>query len=200
MSRELIAEEELVRRINAAIVEVPAIVACNVSGVYELRDCDENGCNWSVGYFSSGTIPADISRPLVESVILDMQSKYNIQSTNAAPVDKQVNASDACAVEPKRSLYLSFLVDANCVNARQRMVGMNRLERWADEGLIDLLTVETAQTEMVAGNNDARRAKAYEFIYTMSAITSPEEQTTMQEVEEAIFPEGARTQSEKNDV
>jgi hypothetical protein len=77
---------------------------------------------------------------------------------------------------------------------------MNQLEKWSADGVIALLTAEVAQEEMLAGNDAARTAKAYQFIFTMSEITSPIEKKTLERIEQILFPGGAVNQNQRNDV
>ena len=198
MTRQKIPKEQLIQLINSEIGKCPTIKGCKVSGVYSLREVDENGCNWSLN--SSG-IPPEISRPLVQSVIENLQINYNLEQ----PTDIISNAKNASNVfsntlPTKRLLHICFSVDTNCVNARQRMAAMNRLEQWAEDELIQLFTAKTAQSEMVVGNNIDRQKKAYNFIYTISEITTSEELDKLRLIEKVIFPEGAKTQNSKNDV
>lgn len=104
-------------------------------------------------------------------------------------------------MKPERRLVtIGFLVDTNCVNARQSLPAMNQLESWAANEIIELLTSKTAQNEMASGNNADRSRKAYSFIYTMSAISTLQERVQLQRIEHALFPDGAKTQNERNDV
>ena len=103
--------------------------------------------------------------------------------------------------EPQRNLnHVSFTVDTNCVNARQKLPEMNRLEQWAENELILLQTTEIAQSEMLAGNNAQRIEKAYTFIFSMSEITKNQELETIAQIESVIFPSGANNQNQRNDV
>ena len=99
----------------------------------------------------------------------------------------------------RRELYKEFIVDANCVNARQEIPAMNKLEQWAADEIIDLWTTEIAQSEMAAGNNSARKEKAYKFVYIKSEI-QPEDTPMLDCIEKIIFPNGAVNQSQENDV
>jgi hypothetical protein len=104
-------------------------------------------------------------------------------------------------VEPQREMpQIGFIVDTNCINARQRMENMNKLEGWASNEVISLETTEIAQNEMVVGNNSARINKAYNFIYTMSEIELQEERELLDKIEKILFSSGADTQNKKNDV
>ncbi len=103
-------------------------------------------------------------------------------------------------ITERRLLAISFLVDTNCVNARQKLTAMNQLEMWAEREIITLLTAKTAQSEMAAGNNADRKQKAYSFIFTMSAISGRDEQLQLHRIEEALFPGGARNPNERIDI
>jgi hypothetical protein len=100
----------------------------------------------------------------------------------------------------RRLLGVGFLVDTNCVNARQKIEAMNELEGWAADDLIELITSEVAQKEALAGNNGLRAAKAYSFIFTESAITTNDERKFMQQIEQIVFPGGAANENQRNDV
>ena len=100
----------------------------------------------------------------------------------------------------RRLLNIMFVVDTNCVNARQSIPEMNRLEEWAENGIITLETTEVAQSEMVYGNSQIRKAKAYSFVFTMSEISTDEEKKVFSEIENILFPLGATNQNQKNDV
>lgn len=102
---------------------------------------------------------------------------------------------------PERSLArVGFLVDTNCINSRQRIAAMNQLEAWAAGGLIELLTTQVAQNEALAGDDAVRRAKAYRFMFTQSAMTDEADRSFLRKIEPIIFPKGAATQNQRNDV
>jgi len=104
-------------------------------------------------------------------------------------------------MNPNRSLVnIMFVVDTNCVNARQSMPEMNRLEQWAENGIITLETTEVAQSEMIFGNSQIRKAKAYSFVFTMSEIFIDEERKVLSKIENILFPLGTTNQNQKNDV
>jgi hypothetical protein len=103
--------------------------------------------------------------------------------------------------EPQRNLsHVSFTVDTNCVNAKQKLPEMNQLEQWAENELILLQTTEIAQTEMLAGNNAKRIEKAYTYIFSLSEITTDHDRELLAKIEAVIFPSGARNKNQKNDV
>ena len=83
MEREVISETELVRIINDNLAATEAASECKFSGVYTLREPNENGCNWSVGVFRRGNTPVEICGPVVARVTRELQGKYNIEDTDS---------------------------------------------------------------------------------------------------------------------
>jgi hypothetical protein len=103
-------------------------------------------------------------------------------------------------VDRDRHVYLAFQIDANRINARQQLPNMNRLERWRAEGVILLDMAEPAQAEAAAGGRSERARKAYGHIYSMTRATTEEERALLRRIEGILFPRGAATPAEQNDV
>lgn len=104
-------------------------------------------------------------------------------------------------MEPERRLcHINFLVDTNCVNARGKLLAMNRLEAWAESEIIDLLTAETAQKEMAAGGFGQRIIKAYTFITTLTALSTQDEQNQLNKIKAILDPSNSKTKSQVNDI
>ncbi|MCW8908728.1 MAG: hypothetical protein OQL28_15930 [Sedimenticola sp.] len=100
----------------------------------------------------------------------------------------------------RRALYMPVLhIDANLINARQKLETVNQLEKWADDGIICMNMSCTARTEARTGKNLNRIRKADAQIHT---ITPPAEarEPLYQEIEEAIFPDGAKNENQQNDI
>lgn len=99
-----------------------------------------------------------------------------------------------------RQLYIPvFQIDTNLINARQKLTAVNLLEKWSRDEVILLNMSSTAHGEASAGGNVARTRKANTHIFTM---TSPAEydDPTFRNVENAIFPNGALNENQRNDV
>lgn len=104
-------------------------------------------------------------------------------------------------LKPERRLHrLNFTLDANCVNARGQDPALNQLQKWKDDGLITILASETAQKEMAAGGNDTRTAKASEYVFTESAVSTDIELRLLAQVKSILFPRGVTNQNQRNDV
>lgn len=57
----------------------------------------------------------------------------------------------------RRMLYIPILhIDTNLINARQKLLAMNQLERWFDDEVILINMSGTARTEALAGGSAQR--------------------------------------------
>ncbi len=99
-----------------------------------------------------------------------------------------------------RSVYLGFMIDANRINARQADADMNQIEKWRDDEVIEVLMSEVAYDEARSGGNAKRARKVSESIYSITLANTSNEQEEMRQIESILFPEGAKTPSELNDV
>lgn len=92
-----------------------------------------------------------------------------------------------------------FHIDTNLINARQKLEAVNQLEKWFDDGVILINISGTAHIEAQAGSDVARTRKANRQIFTITPAADPSS-AEYRRVENALFPEGARTENERNDV
>ena len=83
MGREILRETELVHIINDKLAASEAAAECEFSGVYTLRELDDEGCNWSMGAYRNGNTPLKICGPVVNKVIRELQGKYNIEDADS---------------------------------------------------------------------------------------------------------------------
>jgi phosphoglycolate phosphatase-like HAD superfamily hydrolase len=102
--------------------------------------------------------------------------------------------------KPERYVCKIFQIDANRVNSRFSLANMNRLEQWKKDDVIMIHMSEVAQREAAAGNDQARRSKAYGYIFTESLPDTPGERDLLREIEKILFPAGVRSENERNDV
>ena len=98
-----------------------------------------------------------------------------------------------------RLLPVMFHIDTNLINARQKLEAVNQLEKWFDDGVVLINMSGTAHVEATAGGNLVRRRKANRQIFTVTPAADPSSDD-YRRMESALFPEGARTESERNDV
>jgi hypothetical protein len=102
---------------------------------------------------------------------------------------------------PDRWLSLEFYIDTNRINARQGLHHMNQLEKWHRNRVISIQMAEEAHDEAIRGNSPKRARKARSYVYS---IVPPDMQAEyrniLKEIENILFPSGARTPSDVNDV
>lgn len=91
------------------------------------------------------------------------------------------------------------MLDANAINARQADDDLNQIEIWRASGVILHLMPEPAYAEAMAGGNAKREAKANKQVRGISHHDANEQQI-WNAIESAIFPGGAGTAGERNDV
>lgn len=101
----------------------------------------------------------------------------------------------------RRELYVPVIhIDTNLINSRGKVEAMNRLERWAEDGLIAMNISDTGLSEALAGNDAQRTRKALAQIYTINNTSPDTSDPIYQKIESALFPGGAKTQNQRNDV
>lgn len=100
----------------------------------------------------------------------------------------------------RRLLYIPVLhIDANLINARQKLPTVNRLERWADDEVILISISSTALGEATAGGSEARARKGSTYIVTMTPPAEAHE-PAFADVELALFGGHAKDDNQRNDV
>ena len=77
---------------------------------------------------------------------------------------------------------------------------MNQLEIWHNNGVIDLQLSEVAQNEAIAGNNSARKNKAFAYIYSCTFANTSDEQNQLRNISDILFPDGIKNSNQRNDV
>lgn len=76
---------------------------------------------------------------------------------------------------------------------------MNTLERWRKDKVIRIMIAQPAQDEAAHGSRDRAR-KAYRYIFTMTKSHTRKDTELLKRIERVLFPQGASTQNEKNDI
>ena len=101
---------------------------------------------------------------------------------------------------PARSVYVRLQIDTNRINARGALPSMNQLEKWRSDGVIEILTSHVAFTEMRRGGSAARSRKTEGMIFSLTQATTSGETEQLGRIQRILFPDGAQTENEKNDV
>lgn len=100
---------------------------------------------------------------------------------------------------PTRSAYVNLHLDTNRINARQRLVAVNQLEKWAAEDVVDLWMSEVAHEEARSGGNADRTRKTLGYIYSMTQSDS-EEEGTIRIVLAILSPAGEPDENTRRDA
>ena len=77
---------------------------------------------------------------------------------------------------------------------------MNQLEAWHKAGVILIHMSQIANEEAEAGGDARRSKKATSYIFSMTYGDTVDEQAEMRAIERMLFPNGADSQNERNDV
>ncbi len=95
---------------------------------------------------------------------------------------------------------MQFAIDANRINARQKLANMNRLERWKADGIISILMPETAHNEAWQGGDPRRRLKASLNILTVNTLEGADERELRRKVADILSPGTKPDRNTANDI
>ena len=99
-----------------------------------------------------------------------------------------------------RELNLNFQLDTNRINSRGKLENMNRLEYWDKRNIISILYSDTMIDEAIADNDVLRTEKAWSDVFTKTSDDAHLHHVMLRQIESIVFPNGAKTQNERNDV
>ncbi|MBI2796796.1 MAG: hypothetical protein HYX65_08845 [Gemmatimonadetes bacterium] len=91
------------------------------------------------------------------------------------------------------------MIDTNAINARQASNALNQIEAWRATGAVLHMMSVPAYREASAGGDEVRAAKADRQLQGIAHYGGDEE-PMWKAIERTIFPSGAGTQSQRNDV
>jgi hypothetical protein len=103
-------------------------------------------------------------------------------------------------IDRDRFVHVVFQIDTNRINAKNNLPSMNQLEAWHKAGVILIHMSQIANEEAKAGGNAGRSEKATSYIFSMTYGDTADEQAEMRAIERTLFPNGADSRSERNDV
>jgi len=100
----------------------------------------------------------------------------------------------------ERDVGLWFHLDTNRINSRGRLPNVNQLEEWDRNGVIHVSLSEPSMREAEQGRDPIRRRKAYSYTAWATFWDTEHEQAQARAIEAILFPGGARTPNQGNDV
>ena len=109
---------------------------------------------------------------------------------------------EAMTIEMQRRMLYTpvFHIDTNLINARGKLDNMNQIEKWADDGVLLINMSGVSFKEAKADGNPLRTRKALSHIFTVTDVAIDLNDPLYLKIEAALFPEGAKTKNERNDV
>lgn len=197
MGRVLLTTEELQDWLTARLRTFTGCEKCNFLGIAELKEPDEDECNWSDSLFVRITgVSSEIYKPAITNVVIEARSKFNVKRK----LDIPMTMGTAKIEMQRRLLYVGiFHIDTNCINARQKLDSMNQIERWAANGVILINMPNTSYNEARSGNNVERTQKADTHVYTLTSVD--QDTTIFHRIKNAIFPDDSElNQNQINDI
>jgi hypothetical protein len=78
--RKAVPMDVLAKWLTDEVRKIEGCEDCLVSGVYRLRDLDEDGCNWSMvgGYMRATGVPRQILNPAMADVIARARQRFEL--------------------------------------------------------------------------------------------------------------------------
>ena len=101
---------------------------------------------------------------------------------------------------PKRNTGRWFTIDANRINARQLDKEMNLLERWHEDGVIDIIISEPASNEALKAGSPDRFKKARRYFHSQTLATTSAEREQLRLISYALLGRDVRNNNEVYDV
>jgi len=93
----------------------------------------------------------------------------------------------------------TFFIDTNRINARKKCEHMNELEQLASDGKCSLIMPKCAWDESEAGPNIERKSKTWGYFH-IGLDKNTSQRHWYREIESVVFPNGANTQNQINDI
>lgn len=103
-------------------------------------------------------------------------------------------------IDHERNVHRLLHLDTNRINARGGLVDVNQLESWHERRVIILEMAAVAVREASAGGLSARARKARGYVQTFTLAHTEPERQALRAIELAIFPDGAESANDRNDV
>jgi len=175
----------------------PDCEACHLSLCYRLVQPDASGCNWTDASLRLGpNADAQHAGPIAREIVKRARQLFNL--TDEPESIEQANSTIDVPFQ-RRLLYIPNIhIDTNLINAKQRLDEVNRLERWAEDGVILINMSWTAHRESQADGNPYRMKKAAKQIFTIDTGDSYVEFAA--KVGATLFSGGPQDENQRNDV
>lgn len=202
--RKIVSPTELNDWLTNEIRQVDGCHECALTWQYRLRYPEQHeGCNWSGLTLRLGK-DADIYVATEAAAKIEVHAFELFNIEDEPPPLSQATAIELEANMQRRMLYTPvFHLDANLINARQKLEAVNQLEKWRDDDVIGLVMAGAAHAEAQAGagsNSNARTRKAASHIFTINHAGEAKADDSYTKVKKILWGDGAVNDNQANDV
>ena len=202
--RKIVSPTELNDWLTNEIRKVDGCHECELTWKYRLRYPEQReGCNWSGLTLRLGE-DADINVATKAAAKIEVLAFALFNLEDEPPLLAQATAIELDVNMQRRMLYTPvFHLDANLINARQKLEAVNQLEKWHDDGVICLVMAGAAHVEAQAGagsNAQARTRKAASHIFTINDAGEAKEDDSYTKVKKILWGDGTVNSNQANDV
>lgn len=202
--RKLVSPTELNDWLINEIRKVDGCHECELTWKYRLRYPEQHeGCNWSGLTLRLGE-DADIHVATEAAAKIEAHAFELFNLEDEPPPLSQATAKELEVNMQRRMLYTPvFHLDANLINARQKLEAVNQLEKWRDDDVICLVMAGAAHAEAQAGaggNAKARTRKAASHIFTINDAGGAKEDDSYTKIKMILWGDGTVNDNQANDV
>ena len=158
--RKIVSPSVLNAWLTAEIRKVDGCHGCELTWKYRLRYPEQHkGCNWSELNLRLGE-DTDLTCAVKAAAEIEVRAFALFNLEDEPPPRARVQPVELQVAMQRRMLYTPvFHLDANLINARQKLDEANQLEKWRDDDVICLVMASIAHAEAQAGagtNAEAR--------------------------------------------
>lgn len=201
--RTIVSPAQLNAWLTDEIRKIDGCQRCELTWKYRLRDPGQHhGCNWSELNLRLGD-DTDLTVAVKAAAAIEIRAfeQFNLEDEAHPPPRERAIEFDVNM--QRRMLYTPvFHLDANLINAKQKLTAVNQLEKWRDNDVICLAMAGIAHDEAQAGtgaNAQARKQKAASHIFTINNEGEAKEDDTYAQVEKILWGKPADN-NQANDV
>jgi len=200
--RKIVSPSQLNAWLTAQIQKVDGCKDCELTWKYRLREPEKHGgCNWSELNLRYGE-GTDHDTAVKAALTIEREAFEQFNLEEEPPPPPHAAPEFKANMLPRLLRGPIFHLDANLINARQKLDAVNRMEQWRDEGVILLAMAGVAHEEAQAGaggNVEARKRKAAGQIYTINDDGDAKADDTYARVEAILWGQAA-DDNQANDV
>src|SRR5665648_674705 len=79
MEKKLVSQEELLEWMNSQMVQHEECTNCRFTSVLQLKEEDENGCNWSSPNLRCSGVPVQVCQLIAGQIAVQAREMFNLK-------------------------------------------------------------------------------------------------------------------------